>query len=573
MATPDLKIIRIVANPPGPDRAIDKNGRYLGKFINLNEEFVEIKNFSSSLIKLDGYSLTDNKNHLPFIFPQGADVGKEAVIRIRTGHGMPTSTDFYWNRDAPVWNNEGDTAILKDPRGSVASSVKLAKIYGYVYDKDTNIALAGANLQTDSGDSAKTNPSGYYELMTMPGEPEITVSKSGYQNVTEKVQVALKTEHDFYLLPTPSAVGSQKEEPKIKIVFDSADLPKPAYIKQAYSIVANFKNNGDAINYFESHLFENNKEVDEYITGADINSAVKATYQLPAKDWSWYHTGLDTLGYAHLRETKKKFTYDATYFGKQDGVQGKLEGSKIGIVTVIVPQDKLNAFDDYNNANTALLAATAAAVASAIGTALSDGIWEFVSGGATATAIVAAVAAQFAKDGALNNMNDPIVFDRNFNKPYNFTKIKYLNGSDSPVCAMANAVSEFARLLDARRTILNRLYTANAKGDMYYEKLHLKNLKQINVLLNKNKKKLKIFKSIKYGKISSKEFKEIQARVKKHGLPKPLIKALLRSGVPRNAISFIGKVLPKLPIKKDYLDLNKAMQKVIVSLENWHDNT
>ncbi len=86
---------------------------------NLNEEWVEISNLGSSDANLAGWSLEDAQNHT-YSFPNFS-LSAGAKAKIHTGIGEDTSKDLFWNRNAPVWNNDGDLATLKDAAGNTVS--------------------------------------------------------------------------------------------------------------------------------------------------------------------------------------------------------------------------------------------------------------------------------------------------------------------------------------------------------------------------------------------------------------------------------------------------------------------
>jgi hypothetical protein len=104
----------IVANPVGVDRAPDRRGRHWGRFIHLNEEYVELRNDTAQPMDLSHWQLRDRTGRHRYEFPIATIVPPGAVIRVRSGRGTDTETDLYWNRAAPVWNNEGDVAELVD---------------------------------------------------------------------------------------------------------------------------------------------------------------------------------------------------------------------------------------------------------------------------------------------------------------------------------------------------------------------------------------------------------------------------------------------------------------------------
>ena len=51
-----------------------------------------------------------------------------------TGHGTATQTDRYWNHSWYIWNNTGDTAILRNQNGTTIDSCTYkGTSQGYVF--------------------------------------------------------------------------------------------------------------------------------------------------------------------------------------------------------------------------------------------------------------------------------------------------------------------------------------------------------------------------------------------------------------------------------------------------------
>jgi hypothetical protein len=47
-------------------------------------------------------------------------LGAGASVKIHTGHGSNARKNVYWGSGNYIWNNDGDTATLKRPGGTVA---------------------------------------------------------------------------------------------------------------------------------------------------------------------------------------------------------------------------------------------------------------------------------------------------------------------------------------------------------------------------------------------------------------------------------------------------------------------
>jgi hypothetical protein len=60
-------------------------------------------------------SLDDAANHV-FRFP-AFTIKPHAFVKIHTGPGRDTQADLYWDKNWYIWNNTGDTAILRDASG------------------------------------------------------------------------------------------------------------------------------------------------------------------------------------------------------------------------------------------------------------------------------------------------------------------------------------------------------------------------------------------------------------------------------------------------------------------------
>ena len=81
-----------------------------------NGEWVELTNEGETPVDLNGYTLKDEGLHL---YTFGAvTLAPGATVRVYSGRGSDTPTELYWGlANEAVWNNEGDTAYLRDPAG------------------------------------------------------------------------------------------------------------------------------------------------------------------------------------------------------------------------------------------------------------------------------------------------------------------------------------------------------------------------------------------------------------------------------------------------------------------------
>jgi|GEM_PF-2911987 len=89
-------------------------------FIEPYQELVEISNLGSAHVNMTGWKLSDIANHA-YQFPVFVLDASSSVF-VHTEHGTDNSTDLFWNRGSPVWNNDGDNATLKNSLGEVEST-------------------------------------------------------------------------------------------------------------------------------------------------------------------------------------------------------------------------------------------------------------------------------------------------------------------------------------------------------------------------------------------------------------------------------------------------------------------
>ncbi|MET7458141.1 lamin tail domain-containing protein [Streptomyces sp. NPDC005574] len=103
-----VEISSVQYDSPGPD---DRSNR------SLNKEWVELTNTTRQTVNLDGWTLEDEDGHT-YTFDHYRLAGR-ATVRIHTGQGRDTRTDLYQDRRAYVWNNDHDTATLRNDRGRI----------------------------------------------------------------------------------------------------------------------------------------------------------------------------------------------------------------------------------------------------------------------------------------------------------------------------------------------------------------------------------------------------------------------------------------------------------------------
>ncbi|MEU9139506.1 lamin tail domain-containing protein [Streptomyces sp. NPDC048404] len=101
-----VEISQVQYDSPGRD---DRSNR------SLNQEWVEITNNTRRSVNLDGWTLSDADGHT-YTFDHYR-LGGRATVRVHTGLGRDTRTDLFQDRRAYVWNNDRDTATLRNNHG------------------------------------------------------------------------------------------------------------------------------------------------------------------------------------------------------------------------------------------------------------------------------------------------------------------------------------------------------------------------------------------------------------------------------------------------------------------------
>jgi hypothetical protein len=107
-ASAAVKVTKIHGDSPGSDGGSNKS---------LNAERVVIRNTGSSAVQLKGWTLRDPASH---VYRFGSfSLGAGKTVSIHTGDGGNSKLHRYWGQEWYVWNNDGDTAILRRPNGAL----------------------------------------------------------------------------------------------------------------------------------------------------------------------------------------------------------------------------------------------------------------------------------------------------------------------------------------------------------------------------------------------------------------------------------------------------------------------
>ena len=93
-------ITHIDFNPPGLD---------------VDGEHVLIRNDTSAAVTMGSWTLRDAVNHV-FTFPAFV-LAPGLTVKVWTGKGTNNAENLFWGYGSAIWNNTGDTAVLRDHQG------------------------------------------------------------------------------------------------------------------------------------------------------------------------------------------------------------------------------------------------------------------------------------------------------------------------------------------------------------------------------------------------------------------------------------------------------------------------
>ena len=85
---------------------------------NLNDEYVVFRNSGSEQLDLSGWTIEDEAGKT-YTVPDEYTLGAGETVTLYTGAGTNTEDALYWDAGSPVWNNAGDTVIVRNSDGDV----------------------------------------------------------------------------------------------------------------------------------------------------------------------------------------------------------------------------------------------------------------------------------------------------------------------------------------------------------------------------------------------------------------------------------------------------------------------
>lgn len=87
---------------------------------NRNDEYVTLTNTGDGPLTLDGWTVADEAGHT-YRFGDGTTLEAGESLTLYTGSGEDTATERYWGQSGAVWNNGGDTVLVRDANGNLVT--------------------------------------------------------------------------------------------------------------------------------------------------------------------------------------------------------------------------------------------------------------------------------------------------------------------------------------------------------------------------------------------------------------------------------------------------------------------
>ena len=110
-ASAGIKIKTIYFDPAGTDTGSNRH---------LNKGVVVVKNTGPRAKQLKDWKLFNRGRDHSFRFPR-FKLRAGRTVKIHTGRGAANRFNLYWRNDWYIWNNDGDTATLKNSQASTVS--------------------------------------------------------------------------------------------------------------------------------------------------------------------------------------------------------------------------------------------------------------------------------------------------------------------------------------------------------------------------------------------------------------------------------------------------------------------
>jgi micrococcal nuclease len=101
-----LRLVAIQPNAPGNDHE------------NRIGEYLTVESTAAGSLDLAGWSVSDAGGNT-YTVPEGTTLAPGDRLTLYSGAGTANASALYWDHDGAVWNNAGDTVIVRNATGSV----------------------------------------------------------------------------------------------------------------------------------------------------------------------------------------------------------------------------------------------------------------------------------------------------------------------------------------------------------------------------------------------------------------------------------------------------------------------
>jgi micrococcal nuclease len=101
-----VDVVRVHPDAEGPENE------------NLGDEYIVLRNDGDERVDLSGWTIADAAG-ATYTVPAGTTLAPGSELTLRTGTGTDGDGTLYWGRASAVWNNDGDTVIVRDGAGTL----------------------------------------------------------------------------------------------------------------------------------------------------------------------------------------------------------------------------------------------------------------------------------------------------------------------------------------------------------------------------------------------------------------------------------------------------------------------
>ena len=85
------------------------------------DEYIEIENTGNNSVDMDGWWIKVDSSGARYDFSDFT-LGGDKSVKVWTKVGTDTATNLYWGRTEDVWDDDSDTAYLRDDEGDVVDT-------------------------------------------------------------------------------------------------------------------------------------------------------------------------------------------------------------------------------------------------------------------------------------------------------------------------------------------------------------------------------------------------------------------------------------------------------------------